>query len=201
MLKKSLIAASICLATTSAVASTNNYYIGVGVNGGSGTQTRTYSSGGEYETEYDASSANIKFGFLLNSGNRFEINIDSITADRTGGNTFFANTNSSDVDSEYVGYNFDYLIMFNGENKLKPYMDLGLGVYNNDEITGYNTSTGEAETATGLALNLGLGLTYSITSNIEVESAYKFKAISWNLDDPDTSEEISSIYVGVNFKF
>ncbi len=202
MIKKSLIVASLLLAGTSVFAAdTNKFYIGAGVNSGSGTQTRSYSSGGEYETEYDASSTNIKFGFLLNSGNRMEIGIETITADKSGGNNFNANTTSGDTSSEFTGYNLDYLIMFNGKEKLKSYIDLGFGIYKNDEITGYNSSTGSAETATGIALNLGAGLVFGITDNIEIEGAYKMKSISWNLENPDTSEKINMLYIGANIKF
>ena len=202
MLKKSLMVASLLLAGTSSVAKdTSKYYIGIGINSGSGIQTRSYSSGGEYETEYDASSTNIKFGFLRSDGNRWEINVDTIAADKTGGSTFNANTTSNDTSSEYSGYNLDYLIMFNGEEKLKPYIDLGFGIYNNDEITGYNSSTGTAETATGFALNIGAGLVYAVTNNIEIEGTYKMKSISWNLENPDTSEKINMMYIGTNIKF
>jgi len=200
MIKKSLIAASLLLASTSAFAQ-SKYYVGVGINTGSGTQTRSYASGGEYETEYDASSTNIKFGLIKPSGNRLEFTIETIAADRTGGNAFVQNVNHSDTTSEYVGYNFDYLFVFNAEDSLKPYIDLGVGLYKNDEITGYSATTGEAETASGIALNLGAGLLYGVTDNIEVETAYKMKSISWNLENPDTSETINMIYLGVNLTF
>jgi len=202
MIKRSLIVASLLVAGTNAIAQDiNKYYVGIGLNIGSGTQTREYSSGGEYETEYDASSTNIKFGFLKSNGNRLEISIEKISADQTGGNAFNANDTFGDKTSEFIGYNLDYLFVFNSENKLKPYVDLGLGVYKNDEISGYNTSTGDPDTATGIAVNLGAGLIYGITDNIEIESAYKIKSIAWNLDNPDTREIINMMYIGANIKF
>jgi len=202
MIKKSLITAISLLAVTSATATDiNKYYIGFGLNSGSGTQTRTYYSGTEYDTEYDASSTNIKFGFLRSDGNRWEIGIETISADKTGGNTFNANSTRGDTSSEYTGYNLDYLIMFNDEEKLKPYIDLGFGIYKNDEIIGYDSSTGTAESATGLALNLGAGIVYGITDNIEIEGAYKMKSIGWNLVSPETSEKINMLYIGANIKF
>ncbi|MDB4257389.1 porin family protein [Arcobacteraceae bacterium] len=201
MVKKSLFVAAVLFATTSAVADDSKYYVGFGLNNGSGTQTRTYSSVGEYETNYDTSSKNIKFGFLLQSKDRMEISIDTIAADYTDGNSFNLSNTLFDKSSEFTGFNLDYLLMFNGDEKLKPYIDLGFGIYNNKEITGINSSTGNTDTATGLALNFGVGLVYGITDNFELETSYKMKGISWNLENPDVSEKISMSYIGANFKF
>ncbi len=202
MIKKSLIVASLLLVGTSAVAKDQSkYYVGMGIGSGSGTQTRDYDSGDSYTTDYDTSSTTIKFGWIYNSGNRFEISVNNISADRTGGNTFYQNDNSSDTDSEFTGYDLDYLFVWGEDSKLKPYLDLGMGVYKNDEITGYDSSSGDVETATGLALNYGVGLFYDITENIELEAAYKGKHISWNLENPDTSESITFLYTGINYKF
>jgi len=200
MLKKSFLIITLFIGSSLVASESYKYYVGAGFSTGSGSQTRSYSSGGEAETEYDSSATALKIGMKLKNGNRVELSFDNISADRTGGNTFVHNIDSSDTSSEYSGYGFDYLLLFSKSEPLRPYLTVGFGLYKNNEITGYNTS-GEADTASGFALNFGAGVLFSITTNIELEASYKIKAISWNLEDPDTSEQINALYLGANLRF
>ena len=202
-MKKSLGLASLLLAGSLYGASEDagKWYVGFGTTSGSGTQTREYSTGGSYSTEYDTSGSGIKIGKVLANENRFEFSINTIEAEYTEGNYFNANVTSGDTTSEFTGYDFDWLITIGENKKLLPYIDLGFGIYNNDEIRGYASGSNTEESATGFALNLGLGLISELTENIEIEGAYKTKSIGWNLANPDVSEDISYLYLGLNLKF
>jgi hypothetical protein len=182
-----------------------NLYLGFGLSSGSGTQTRDYTStyytqGGTYETEYDASGKTIKLGYIFESKNRFEFSISSFDAKRTAGQTFNMNTNDVQ-NSKFTGYDLDWLFTFRNKEALQPYLGLGFGVYKNNDIDGYNTTTGNSDTATGLALNLMGGATYHFNDTFELEAAYKSKYIGWNLENPDMKENIGSLYFGANIKF
>lgn len=181
-------------------ASDNNIYFGYDKEFGSGSQTRTYDAGGVNETEYDTSANRFKLGFILESQNRFEISINNISAEYTSGKTFNANQTVGDRSSEFSGFDLDWLFTI-GENKtVLPYIDLGFGIYNNDEIKGTNNS-GDVESATALAFNLGLGLISEVNDNFELEIGYKYKGLAWNLEDPTVKESIRYFYFGGNVKF
>lgn len=179
---------------------TPNMYIGFGTTSGSGTQTRDYNTGNSFETEYDTSSNVYKIGWILSSKNRVELSIDNVEAERTGGNPFVANTNSSDTTSEFKGYNIDFLFTLGNSDTILPYIDLGFGSYKNDEIRGLNSS-GNMESASAISLNLGVGTFVSLTENFELEAAYKMKRMNWNLDNPDVTENFKYVYLGANLKF
>lgn len=194
----------ISLLATSALLTSSLYgagfYVGAGIGSGTGTQTRDYSTGGSFETQYDVTSTTVKFGVITATNNRMELSINAITADRTGGNIFFQNTDDTES-SEFTGFDLDYLITI-GDNKMfAPYIGLGFGIYDNGDVHGVNTSTGTTETATGVALNAGVGVLYAPIENFELEAAYKYKTMSWNLSDPDMSEDMTQLYFGANFKF
>lgn len=201
MLKKSFLIITLFIGSSLVASESYKYYVGAGFSTGSGSQTRFYSSGSEFETEYDSSATALKIGMKLKNGNRVELSFNNISADKTEGNTFFQNIDSSDTSSEYGGYDFDYLLLFSKSEPLRPYLTVGFGLYDNNEITGYNSTTGEADTASGFALNFGAGILFSITTNIELEASYKIKTISWNLENPDTSEQINALYLGANLRF
>lgn len=178
-------------------------YVGFGLSNGSGTQTREYSypyTAGTYTTDYDASGKTVKIGYIFESKNRFEFSISSIDAKRTAGNNFAMNTTDTQ-NSKYTGYDFDWLFTFRNKEPLQPYLGVGFGVYKNDDIHGYNTTTGNADTATGLAFNLMGGATYHFDDTFELEAGLKSKYIGWNLENPNMHESIGSLYIGANIKF
>lgn len=180
-----------------------NLYVGLGVSSGSGTQTREYSypfTSGTYTTDYDTTGKTVKIGYIFESKNRFEFSVSSFDAKRTSGNSFAMNTNDKQ-NSKFVGYDLDWLFTFRNKESLQPYLGLGFGLYKNNDIDGYNTTTGKSDTATGLALNLLAGATYHFDDTFELEAGYKSKYIGWNLENPDMKENIGAFYIGANFKF
>ncbi len=182
-----------------------NLYLGFGLSKGSGTQTREYANTyytypGTYTTDYDASGKTLKLGYIFESKNRFEFSISTFDAKRTAGNSFAMNTNDTQ-NSKFVGYDLDWLFTFRNKEALQPYLGVGFGIYKDNDIDGYNTTTHSTETVTGLALNLMGGATYHFNDTFELEAAYKSKYIGWNLENPDMKENIGSLYFGANIKF
>ncbi len=182
-----------------------NLYFGIGMTKGSGTQTREYSNDyyynpGTYETQYDTSGTTIKLGYIFETKNRFEFSISNYKASKTAGSDFNMNTNDP-KNSKLVGWDFDWLFTFRNKEALQPYLGVGFGVYKNNDIDGYNYSTGKADTATGLALNAMAGATYHINDTLEFEAGYKFKHIGWNLENPEIDESMKNLYFGANIKF
>lgn len=183
-----------------------NIYLGIGTTKGSGTQTRQYSSSryynqGTYETKYDTSNTQIKLGYIFKSKNRFEFSVSNIMASKTSGSNFSMNKNDT-KNSEFIGYDFDFLFTFKNQESLQPYFGFGFGIYKNNDINSQTQNTREQDTETrGLALNGMIGAIYQVNNTLEFEVGYKLKNIKWDLDNPNIEENIKYLYFGANIKF
>jgi hypothetical protein len=189
------------LATNMVAQEDKTLYVGFGIGTGSGEQTRdwSYPLSGTFTTEYDAKSTSFKFGHIFESKNRFELSYNIIKADATKG-TFAMNTTNT-KSSTYKGFDFDWLFTFRNQEVLQPYLLVGFGLYNNDDIDGYNANTGKADTARAFSFNYGAGFNYMLGESAELEVAYKGKSLAWNMENPDISDKLGVLYLGVNYKF
>lgn len=198
-----LITSALTLTTTTALAespkptnelfSKNSFYIGLGKISGSGDEEFSFDSSSE-SYDMDISATPIKFGIILPNG-RFEISYTEIDAE----------FKDDFPDETFSGFDLDYLFMFSKEQKLSPYILVGLGFYNYEGLQ--VSYSGETEDLDGIAFNLGAGLTYSLSKNIEIEAGYNYKYISWDeidvgsYDNVEISEDMTGLYLGINIGF
>ena len=167
-----------------------NMYVGIGMMGGSGKQTLKY-DGNTYKADYDTSASSFKFGFILRNQNRIEFSV----------NKFDITCKDSSWTDTYTGYDINYLWTFLNRDQIQPYIGLGFGLYTSDNMYGQNIKTGDIENASALALVLSGGVLFNIEEHIELEVNFNYHNLRWNYEDFDLSDDISTIYVGVNYKF
>jgi hypothetical protein len=191
-MKKSLILVGLLISSISTMANDNSgkYYYGIGMASGSGTFTESMS-----EYSYDSSSMPIKFGMMLRNNNRFELSYEK------------EKYKLADVDHKVSGWNLDWNFVYPRykiADAVTPYWTLGLGVYTYEDTAKFIAKN---EDLTGAALNIGIGGLYDINKNIELETSYKFKGISWEdynekgSDIRMTAASVGSLfYLGLNYK-
>lgn len=171
-----------------ASASDTGFYLGIGGSGGSATESQESLINTDYD--YDHSQGDLKLGWVLESGNRFEVSANAIDLEANG------------TERKYEGLDFDWYIPF-GSQRLKPFVGLGFGLY---EYTGLGENNGLNQNLEGLALNFMAGLLFPFNENLELEISYEGKGIGWEETqaagaDIETSSDISSFGFGLRFKF
>lgn len=202
ILLSSVVAASLAVSSFAEEgSSSSSFYMGIGYNSMSGTQTTPYTLnyGSYWESlgavdhndedkidDMDADGSTIKIGWDKKSY-RFEISYSSIKAKGTGSlyNGFTAYNNGTttvykttkSLDEKFTGFDFDFIKPFT-DNSLKPYIAAGLGYYSWDNYTVKSTTSSETRDRIALAYNLGAGLLYSLGS-VELDVAYKWKKLNW----------------------
>lgn len=169
-------------------ASESGFYLGIGGSGGSATESQESSINTDYD--YDHSQGDLKIGWVLESGNRFEVSANAIDLEANG------------TERKYEGLDFDWYVPF-GAQHLKPFLGVGFGLY---EYTGLGENNGLNQNLEGLALNFMAGLLFAFNENLELELSYEGKGIGWEETqaagaDVETSSDISSFGFGLRFKF
>lgn len=197
-MKKSLIVAGLLLAGSSLLADdANKLFVGIGANIGTGEQTASI-AGISATVDGDYDSMPITFGYITSDEDRFKISYQKINADYSSdGETY---------KEEYTGFDFDYdwTIQSWKSTKILPYVGVGVDFYNYEQTAQYLVGD---EDLNGVSLNLNAGILYQPIDNIDIELGYKFKHI--NLQDIrllsgytlELEDDISSIYIGLNYKF
>ena len=202
-MKKSLMLVGLLVGSISAMANDNSskYYLGMGMVSGSGTYTESISTSTDgasvSKNSYDSSSMPIKFGMMLDNDNRFEFSYEKEKYKFTG------------TDNKASGLNFDWNFAYPKykiADAVTPYWTLGFGLYTYED-TANEDVIGSKDDLSGTAFNYGIGGLYDINKNIELETSYKFKGISWEdynekgSDIRMTAASVGSLfYLGLNYK-
>jgi opacity protein-like surface antigen len=139
----------------------------------------------------------IKFGMMLDNDNRFEFSYEKEKHKFT----------KIGVDKKISGFNFDWNFAYPKykiADAVTPYWTLGLGVYTYEDSANIGDNEDDLK---GVAFNYGIGGLYDINKNIELETSYKFKGISWEdynekgSDIRMTAASVGSLfYLGLNYK-
>ncbi|EAT12669.1 outer membrane beta-barrel protein [Bermanella marisrubri] len=171
-----------------ASASDTGFYLGIGGSGGSATESQEGVINTDYD--YDHSQGDLKLGWVLESGNRFEISANAIDLE------------ISDDERKYEGLDFDWYVPF-GAQRLKPFVGIGFGLYEYTDLGDSNTVNKNLE---GIALNFMAGVLFAFNENLELELSYEGKGIGWEETqavgaDIETTTDISSFGFGLRFKF
>jgi opacity protein-like surface antigen len=169
----------------------SEYYLGMGMASGSGTLEIGRAKG----QSYDSSSMPIKFGMMLDNDNRFEFSYEK------------EKHKLADVDNKVSGLNFDWNYTYPKykiADAVTPYWTLGFGLYTYEDSANIGDNEDDLK---GVAFNYGIGGLYDINKNIELETSYKFKGISWEdynekgSDIRMTAASVGSLfYLGLNYK-
>ena len=188
-MKKVIVALFLLLTIENAVA-VKGAYIAFGQGSGSGTEQRRFTDnlwGGTTKVDvgFDVTLTDFKVGVVFESDNRFELSSTSIDA------------KFSSWTEKFTGTDFDWIFTAEkGEADFLAFMLVGFGTYEFERLS-----------LRGAAFNFGLGVYVPVSDNVEVELAYKMKAIGWDEYDigGNTSlyalESIDYVYVGAKYKF
>lgn len=205
-MKKSLLLASLLLTSSNVYASqtsdSGKMFIGIGISNGAGTETYTLTGGGSSTTseyDFDSKSVPLTWGYITYDNNRVKLSYQKITMDWKLGA-------SSDKFSG-IDFDFDWTLESIKVGNLLPYLGVGIGSYTYENTAQYFADN---EDLRGIAINLNAGLLYSVSDNLEFEAAYKNKSIQWQdayvysgwtRYDSEMDEKMSSLYLGLNYKF
>jgi len=204
-MKKSLVVATLLLASSSMFASETSdagkWFVGIGMTNGGGTETYKETAGAlSYTAEgnYDSKSVPLTVGYITSSNNRAKLSFQTIKADwDNGGSDKFSG----------MDFDFDWTIESWKTNNILPYAGIGMGLYTYEDTAQYYADN---EDLKGVAFNVNAGILYQANNNLEFEAGYKYKSITWQDSyyyygstrvDAELDEKISSLYLGLNYKF
>jgi len=162
----------------------NDWYVGLGFFGGDGEQ-EAIDAGQLTTTAFDTSGADIKFGIIFKSGNRFEFSALSMDLKASADKTTIK------------GRDFDWIFTPNLNNEKSiflPFISTGFGSYTSDGID-----------SKGVSVQAAVGGYLRLYDVLEFELSYKKKVIIWSNPGNSTLEDISyemtNVYVGAKYKF
>ena len=192
-MKKSLVMASLVVASTSIMAMDLQYFLGAGVERGdmNGKYSLNVSNGYSENDSIsdDASDLKLKLGMILNKTHRISLSHINYGIDDGG-------------DFRIILGNYDYLIPVNENFRFLAGLHLGHANYETDDD--FKMS--------GLAYGAQVGAVYDITKNIEFELGLAFtkynvdKSTNGTILDLDYTEKVeledsTSMFAGINYKF
>lgn len=212
---KKLVMVSLLLAGTSVFAAETSdagkWFVGIGMTKGSGMDTfseslsvpsQNYFSSDSYDSNYDTTSVPVTIGYITNSNNRAKLSFQTITVKADGG---------GEGKLKGMDFDFDWTIESIQNDKILPYVGIGIGSYtfvDSGELFSDN------EDLVGASFNFNAGILYQANKNLELEIGYKHKTIQSEertetgtylgrtyTQTVDMQEQISSLYLGVNYKF
>ncbi len=170
-----------------------DWYVGVGLFGGKGTQSQVNAST-TTEVAYKSGGADMKFGIIFSDNNRFEVSAIAIGVKSTSGST-----------GSFRGLDYDWIYTVNLNNKASiflPFASVGFGTYSYNDTTAL---TGTETDLAGVSIQVAIGFYLQLKNNMDVEISSKSKGIIWaDYDDnADTSltESMRNLYVGLKYKF
>lgn len=162
----------------------NDWYVGLGFFNGDGKQVATVNGQGS-TTTFDTSGADIKFGVIFNSGNRFEFSASSMDVEASGNKVTIK------------GRDFDWIFtpkLNNAKSIFAAFVSAGFGTYSS---SGFDSN--------GFSVQAALGGNIRLYDVLEFEISYREKLIIWS--DPsnsplrDISYTMSNVYFGAKYKF
>lgn len=192
-MKKSLVMASLVVASTSMMAMDLQYFLGAGVERGdmNGKYSLNVSNGYSENDSIsdDASDLKLKLGMILNKTHRISLSHINYGIDDGG-------------DFRIILGNYDYLIPVNENFRFLAGLHLGHANYETDDD--FKMS--------GLAYGAQVGAIYDITKNIEFELGLAFtkynvdKSTNGTILGLDYTEKVeledsTSMFAGINYKF
>ena len=192
-MKKSLVMASLVVASTSIMAMDLQYFLGAGVERGdmNGKYSLNVSNGYSENDSIsdDASDLKLKLGMILNKTHRISLSHINYGIDDGG-------------DFRIILGNYDYLIPVNENFRFLAGLHLGHANYETDDD--FKMS--------GLAYGAQVGAVYDITKNIEFELGLAFtkynvdKSTNGTILGLDYTEKVeledsTSMFAGINYKF
>jgi opacity protein-like surface antigen len=196
-MKKSLVMASLVVASTSMMAMDLQYFLGAGAERGDADyKINAAGSNGNSVSESDNmtdTNLKLKIGVIVDKTHR--ISLSHIKFDGT------------DTDVTVILGNYDYLIPINNDFRLYAGLHAGNAEYKETNIDGLGTAK-----MSGLAYGAQVGAIYDITKNIEFELGLGYtkynvdKTFNWTDTGVDISAKIeiehsTSMSAGINYKF
>jgi opacity protein-like surface antigen len=197
-MKKSLILASLVVASTSMMAIDVQYFLGAGAesaNGNFKTNVNAPSIGYSetFKKDDKDTALKLKLGVILDKTHRI-----SLSHSKFG---------RADTDVTVILANYDYLIPVNNEFRLYTGIHAGKGEYKETNIDIIGTAK-----MSGLAYGAQVGVIYDITKNVEFELGLAYtkynldRTINWVDTGVDVSQKLeiedsTSMFAGINYKF
>ena len=196
-MKKSLVLASLVVASTSMMAMDLQYFLGAGANRVDNDSKTTVNvpSVGISDSSSDSfkdTGLALKTGVILDKKHRVSI--------------VYSDYSKNDIDATTITGNYDYLIPMNNEFRLYT------GVHLGDTTMKMNDVDLGSIKASGLVYGAQVGAIYDITKNIEFELGLAYskynvdKSFSGTIRGVDYNgkielEDSTSMFAGINYKF
>ena len=196
-MKKSLVMASLVVASTSMMAMDLQYFLGAGANRVDNDSKTTVNvpSVGISDSSSDSfkdTGLALKTGVILDKKHRVSI--------------AYSDYSKNDIDATTITGNYDYLIPMNNEFRLYT------GVHLGDTTMKMNDVDLGSIKASGLVYGAQVGAIYDITKNIEFELGLAYskynvdKSFSGTISGVDYNgkielEDSTSMFAGINYKF
>lgn len=191
-MKKLLIVMTVFILSVNA-APNKDWYVGVGFFGGSGEQTQEGVSSTNV-VDYDSGGADIKFGVIFDTDNRFEFSAITVNAKTASGSK-----------ATFKGRDFDWIFTANLNRQdgwFLPFVSAGFGLYKYDDTAAL---IGSSADISGFSGQIALGAYIGLSEVLEIELSYKNKAIIWEDYDSSSatnlSESMTNFYIGAKYKF
>ena len=193
---KKIVAGLVLLSLGSSMALAGDYYGGVDFDFGKGSN-EVKNLGTTKDYDFTETAFGIHGGYYFNKNSILELSFKSLT---------FDSKDSDFKDEDGTQFGIDYIYAFNGllENKLKPYLGIGLSTNTKDA----NIERFDEDSIDGFGLKLRGGVYYSVTPKIDIGVEINYNDISWDdlKDEKNDSivESTNSFYglgLNVNYKF
>ena len=194
--------AAVCLLASSSVFAQENKII-AGVNYATSLSAEATATldkiDDEITEDIDISDLGFYLGYVSNRNNRFLVSYSSASVD----------FDKSDGEEDVTGFDFDWQFVY-GEEQVKPYLGLGLGLHTIDEALILNGTDKEGESLKGVSVQLMAGIKLAVNEQVELDVSFKRKAYAWQSvkvsagffsDTLDTSYVTNSLSFGAGFKF
>ncbi len=184
-MKKSLVMASLVVASTSMMAMDLQYFLGAGAERADTNVKASGTDGFSEKEDFKDTGLLLKTGIILDKTHRISLSHAKFSKD--------------DVDSTNILGNYDYLIPLNNEFRLYAGLHAGnTKVEVEDEV--------EKISFSGLAYGAQLGAIYDVTKNVEFELGLAYT--KFNVDRAEDAnwyklelEDSTSMFAGINYKF
>lgn len=188
---------AVIILSTSLMAEKSDLYFGVDAFKGNNTYTYDTNIAPDYDRDIDSKGIRLKFGADLDHSWRVQgyLSIED-----------FDNNNFSvgGDDGNLYELGVDVIKGLPLENNITPFVLVGVS-FGSMEIEGYDD-----DTISNIGLKIGAGISYSFTSELEAILGVDLKFRSWEEIDGyigntyveiETTEEIVSPYIGLNYHF
>lgn len=194
--------AAVCLlASSSAFAQDTNVIAGINFTTSiSAEATATLElADDEFTEDIDMSALGLYLGYVNERNNRFLVTYSSASVD----------FDDSGASEDITGFDFDWQFVY-GEDQVKPYWGLGLGLHTIDEASILTYTDQKGKSLSGVSVQLMAGIKLEVNEQVEIDVSFKRKAYAWqsieisssfSSDTLDTAYVTNSLSFGAGFKF